>query len=108
MPLDQWGRTSVKKNVGKGYTKLGDGIGPGVEIEVYQMAITASEDCQVTFGGPGSAATPTWSLLKGIPLVLPYVREGWFDIDASGEFGVLVQTAAGTIDVGILATIRKV
>ena len=107
MNFDQIGMRVVTKNVGKWWTKFRDPLAVPEPITVYQIAVTASEDCQITFGGPGAPATPTFSLLKGVPLVLPETSNGWWEFDSTAERGVLVQTAAGSIDVGILALIKR-
>jgi hypothetical protein len=107
MSFEQRNLRIVKKNVGKGWTKFRDALAVPEPIAVHQVAVTASEDCQITFGGPGAPATPTFSLLKGVPLVLPNTSDGWWEFDSSVDMGVLVATAAASIDVGILAIIKR-
>lgn len=94
-------------NVGAGWTKLFDAPGPGLEMTVYQIAVTASEDCKVQFGGPGAPATAEFSLAKGVPLVLPHSAHGWWEFDGNADIGVNVATAAPSIDVGIHAMFKK-
>jgi hypothetical protein len=93
-------------NVGTGWTKFYGPLGPNTELVVYQVAITADQDIKIKFGGPGAPATPTFSVAKGIPFVLPYTDRGWWGFDGSVDMGVDVQ-AATAVDVAILAMVQK-
>lgn len=105
MSFNAYGLKNRQVNVGIGYTKFFDP--PGQDIEVYQAVIIASADATVQFGGPGAPATPEWTLAKGVPLVLPATKNGWWEFAGDKEVGVNVQSGDPGVSVAILALFRK-